>query len=68
VGNVLGSARFNTIIGLVFLIIVLASPGGLAGLWEQGRDRLRGRSGRGGSPNTTTAAGGETRPTAETVN
>ena len=29
VGNVLGPARFNTLIGVLFLIIVLASPGGL---------------------------------------
>jgi branched-chain amino acid transport system permease protein len=43
VGDVLGPARFNTIIGLVFLIIVLVSPGGLVGLWEKGRDRLRRR-------------------------
>ena len=35
IGNVLGPARFNTIIGLVFLIIVLLSPGGLVGIWEQ---------------------------------
>jgi branched-chain amino acid transport system permease protein len=43
VGDVLGPARFNTIIGLVFLLIVLVSPGGLVGLWEKGRDRLRRR-------------------------
>jgi branched-chain amino acid transport system permease protein len=43
VGDVLGPARFNTIIGLVFLAIVLVSPGGLVGLWEKGRDRLRRR-------------------------
>jgi branched-chain amino acid transport system permease protein len=41
VGNVLGPERFNTIIGIVFLIIVLLSPGGLVGLWEQISDRLR---------------------------
>ena len=46
VGNVLGPERFNTIIGIVFLIIVLLSPGGLMGLWEEGRDRLRRRRGR----------------------
>ncbi len=40
VGNVLGPARFNTIIGVVFLIIVLMSPGGLVGIWEDVRDRL----------------------------
>jgi branched-chain amino acid transport system permease protein len=54
VGNVLGPARFNTVIGIVFLIIVLASPGGLVGLWEQGRDRFR-RRGGGGTPRRTTA-------------
>jgi branched-chain amino acid transport system permease protein len=43
VGEVLGPARFNKIIGLVFLIIVLVSPGGLVGLWEKGRDRMRRR-------------------------
>ena len=53
VGEVLGPARFNTVIGIVFLIIVLASPGGLVGLWEKGRERL-GRRGGGGSPRSTT--------------
>ena len=43
VGNVLGPERFNTIIGIVFLIIVLLSPGGLVGLWEQVSDRVRRR-------------------------
>jgi branched-chain amino acid transport system permease protein len=41
IGNVLGPERFNTIIGIVFLIIVLLSPGGLVGLWEQISDRVR---------------------------
>jgi branched-chain amino acid transport system permease protein len=43
---------FNTIIGLVFLVIVIVSPDGLTGLW----DRLWGlaRRGRGG---TSTPAG-----------
>ena len=57
VGNVLGPARFNTIIGLVFLIIVLISPGGLVGIWEDVRDRLGGRRRGGGTPTTTTTAG-----------
>jgi len=44
IGNVLGPDRFNTIIGVVFLIIVLLSPGGLVGLWERVSDRVeRGR-------------------------
>jgi branched-chain amino acid transport system permease protein len=38
VGNVLGPERFNTILGVVFLVIVLVSPGGLVGLWERGRE------------------------------
>jgi branched-chain amino acid transport system permease protein len=41
VGSVLGPERFNTLLGIVFLIIVLLSPGGLVGLWERARDRLR---------------------------
>jgi branched-chain amino acid transport system permease protein len=58
VGDVLGPARFNTVIGVVFLVIVLASPGGLMGLWESGRERLlRGRPGGGGEGGTPHAAG-----------
>jgi branched-chain amino acid transport system permease protein len=68
VGNVLGSARFNTIIGLVFLIIVLLSPGGLVGIWENARDRLRGRRRGGGTPTKTTTAGPEGGPAPGTVN
>jgi branched-chain amino acid transport system permease protein len=40
---VLGPERFNTIIGIVFLIIVLLSPGGLVGLWERVSDRVKRR-------------------------
>jgi branched-chain amino acid transport system permease protein len=40
IGDALGPERFNTILGLVFLIIVLLSPGGLVGLWERVRERL----------------------------
>lgn len=43
IGDVLGPERFNTLIGIVFLVIVLASPGGLVGLWEQVSDRVRRR-------------------------
>ena len=39
-GDVLGPERFNTILGVVFLVIVLLSPGGLVGLWERVRERL----------------------------
>jgi branched-chain amino acid transport system permease protein len=43
VGDVLGPERFNTILGFVFLVIVLLSPGGLVGLWERGRELLNTR-------------------------
>jgi branched-chain amino acid transport system permease protein len=33
--DVVGADRFNTLIGLVFLIIVFASPDGLFGLWRR---------------------------------
>jgi branched-chain amino acid transport system permease protein len=53
VGNVLGPERFNTILGIVFLVIVLLSPGGLVGLWERARERLG--TGRRGPPETLPA-------------
>jgi branched-chain amino acid transport system permease protein len=57
IGNVLGPERFNTLLGIIFLIIVLASPGGLVGLWESGVDRLRRRSEGGGAPPSTIETG-----------
>ena len=33
--DVVGADRFNTLIGLVFLVIVFASPDGLIGLWRR---------------------------------
>jgi branched-chain amino acid transport system permease protein len=60
VGNVLGPARFNTLIGVIFLIIVLLSPSGLIGIWDDVRDRLgRRRRGGGGTATATTSAGPE---------
>ncbi len=38
--DLVGNERFNTLIGFVFLIIVVASPDGLIGLWR----RLRGQA------------------------
>ena len=63
VGNVLGPERFNTILGIVFLVIVLLSPGGLMGLWERARDFFATRR-RGPPPGTVATpspagAGGE---------
>lgn len=43
---------FNTIIGLVFLVIVIVSPNGLMGAW----DRLWGLAGRGRKPDEPTAS------------
>lgn len=51
IGDILGAERFNTIIGIVFLIIVLLSPGGLMGLWERMSERFRrGRPTAGAGP------------------
>ncbi len=68
VGNVLGPARFNTLIGVIFLIIVLLSPSGLIGIWDDVRDRLGGRRhGGGGTATATTSAGPEGGSAAGTV-
>jgi branched-chain amino acid transport system permease protein len=42
---------FNTIIGLIFLVIVIVSPDGLMGLWDR-LWRSLGRRGGGGTPET----------------
>ena len=44
--DIVGAERFNTLIGLVFLVIVFISPDGILGLWErfkpqEGRDNWR---------------------------
>jgi branched-chain amino acid transport system permease protein len=67
IGNVLGPERFNTLLGIIFLIIVLVSPGGLVGAWESGVERLRRRNGGGGAPRTTTTPGPEGGPAPTTV-
>ncbi len=58
IGDVLGPERFNTLIGIVFLVIVLVSPGGLVGLWEKARDRM-GPSSPGGRRSRAGPGGGE---------
>jgi branched-chain amino acid transport system permease protein len=68
VGNVLGPARFNTLIGVLFLIIVLASPGGIIGIWERGatklgRTRRKGRAGPAPGAATAPAANAPATPT-----
>ncbi len=47
-GSELIGERFNTVIGAIFLVIVLLSPGGLVGIWTWLVDRLRRRAA--GSP------------------
>jgi branched-chain amino acid transport system permease protein len=51
--------QFNTLIGLVFLAIVLLSPGGLLGIWEHVRRWIGRQLGdRGGPPAPEPAGGG----------
>ena len=38
--DLIGAERFNTLIGLVFLIIVFISPDGILGLWERLKPHL----------------------------
>ena len=45
IGEFLGPERFNTLIGIIFLVIVLVSPGGLVGLWEKTKERMGPSSG-----------------------
>ena len=40
IGTVLGPERFNTLLGLIFLAIVLISPGGLVGAYQAVRERV----------------------------
>ena len=46
----LGSERYPTWLGLIFLLVVLASPGGLMGLWHGGTGALERRLTRRASP------------------
>jgi branched-chain amino acid transport system permease protein len=39
--DLISPERFNTLIGLIFLIIVLVSPDGLLGLWRLVSDRMK---------------------------
>ena len=39
--DIVGAERFNTLIGLVFLVIVFISPDGLLGLWGRYRPRMQ---------------------------
>lgn len=39
--DLISPERFNTLIGLIFLVIVLVSPDGLLGLWRLASDRIK---------------------------
>ena len=44
-GGTLFGGTFNTVVGIIFLVIVLVSPGGLMGIWDRGFAQLEhGRS------------------------
>jgi branched-chain amino acid transport system permease protein len=48
--DLISPERFNTLIGSIFLVIVLVSPDGLLGLWRLVSDRMKaGNSRNGGS-------------------
>ncbi|MGC3940739.1 branched-chain amino acid ABC transporter permease [Roseobacter sp. EG26] len=38
--DIVGAERFNTLIGLLFLVIVFVSPDGILGLWEKAKPHL----------------------------
>lgn len=42
--DLVGAERFNTLIGLVFLVIVFASPDGILGLWQRIKPALAQKS------------------------
>ncbi|TAN11905.1 MAG: branched-chain amino acid ABC transporter permease [Rhizobiaceae bacterium] len=42
--DLVGAERFNTLIGLVFLVIVFVSPDGILGLWERAKPHLAQKS------------------------
>ena len=39
-GGTLFGGRFPTVVGIIFLLIVLVSPGGLMGIWDRGYEAL----------------------------
>jgi branched-chain amino acid transport system permease protein len=60
--DIVGAERFNTLIGLVFLSIVLTSPDGLLGLWGRIRPLLAQQSLRSPQPGAA-ALGAQTQST-----
>jgi branched-chain amino acid transport system permease protein len=55
-GGTLFGGSFNTVIGIIFLLIVLVSPGGLMGIWDRAfaaRSRFGRREGAAEAPAST---------------
>ncbi|MEA2292115.1 MAG: hypothetical protein QOF17_1135 [Solirubrobacteraceae bacterium] len=50
--------RFNTVIGLIFIAILLLSPGGIAGIWESVAGRVRRGRTAGSQPPAVQGTGG----------
>ena len=68
VGNVLGPARFNTLIGVLFLIIVLVSPGGIIGIWDRAKGKFSQARRKGSAgPAAGAAAGTASGPATRTI-
>jgi len=44
-GGTLFGGTFNTVVGIIFLVIVLVSPGGLLGIWDRAFVRRHSRRG-----------------------
>ena len=62
-GGTLFGGSFNTVIGILFLVIVIVSPDGLMGLWGRiFETRRRSGSGGDGSPPTSTTAAPSAEP------
>ena len=51
--------RFNTVIGMAFLLVVFFSPDGLLGLWQKAAAKMRRRDSHGAKP-TVKSKGEET--------
>jgi branched-chain amino acid transport system permease protein len=62
VGNWLGPGQFDTIIGIVFLLIVLLSPDGLLGIGQRLRVLVAGGRAPRGGPAPATESGGQALP------
>jgi branched-chain amino acid transport system permease protein len=58
-GGTLFGGRFPTVVGVIFLLIVLVSPGGLMGIWDRGFELIRGGGWRRQAATGKTGTGSE---------